>query len=205
MALRASSAGSGRTTRSSSVCQTRSMFSAKPQVVAAAVGGGDRLVEEGGDPAQLVQHGAARGLGRVGGEDRADVEVADRLADVLRVAVLQHVRRTGEEAALGGPAGAHLAAPVDLLGDVGQVEVGGEGADEAGGGLQVGVAEQLGGGLAVLAGQAADLLDEVEELVPLLPYERLAQQVAQSADVGAQFGAGGGGLVGTAHRCGSLQ
>ncbi len=59
--------------------------------------------------------------------------------------------------------------------------------------------------VAVLAGEAADLLDEFEELGALLPYEGLAQQVAQSADVGTQLGAGGRGLVGTAHRCGSLQ
>ena len=61
-------------------------------------------------------------------------------------------RGTGEQSALGGAEGAQLAAAVYLLGDVGQVEVGGEGADELGGGLQVGVAQQFGGGFAVARG-----------------------------------------------------
>ena len=108
-----------------------------------------------GDAAQLVEDRAAGGLGGVRGEDRADVEVADRLAQVLGVGVLEPVGGAGEEAALGGAAGAQLAAAVHLLGDVGQVEVGGEGADQLGGGLQVGVAEQLGGGLAVARGSGA--------------------------------------------------
>ena len=111
-------------------------------------------------------------------------------AQVLGVGVLEPVGGAGEEAALGGAAVAQLAAAVDLLGDVGQVEVGGEGADQLGRGLQVGAAEQLGGGLAVLAGEGADLLDEVEELGALLADEGLAQQVAQAADVGAQLGVG---------------
>src|SRR5581483_1607372 len=52
----------------------------------------------------------------------------------------------------------------------------------------------------------ADLLDQVEELGSFLPYEGLAEEITQPADVGAQLAAGRGGLVvGTAHRCGSLQ
>lgn len=175
------------------------------QVGAAPVGLADRGLQEGGDPAQLVEDGAAGGLGGVRGEDGAHVEVLDGLADVLGVAVLEHVDGAGEEAALGGALLAQFAAAVDLLGDVREVEVGGEGAHELGGRLEFDAAEQLGGGLAVLAGEAADALDEVEEVVALLADEGLAEEVAQSADVGAQLGAGGGGLVGTAHRCGSLQ
>ena len=100
---------------------------------------------------------------------------------------------------LGGPAVAHLVGAVDLLGDVGEVEVGGEGAHELCGGLQVRVAEELGCCLAVGAGQGADAFDEVEEVLALLAYEGLAQQVTEAADVGPQFGSGGRGLVGTAH------
>lgn len=188
----------------------------EPQVVAAAVAGaGDGLLQEGGDAAQLVEDAAAGRLGGVRGEDGADVEVADRFAQVLGVGVLEHVGRTGQQAALGGAVGAQLLAAVHLLGDVGEVEVGGEGAHQLGGGLQVGVAEQLGGGLAVGAGQGADALDEVEEVLALLAYEGLAEEVAEPADVRAQFCVGGGGrgdgglalggLVSTAHRCGSLQ
>lgn len=177
----------------------------EPQVVAAPVGLDDRRLQERGDAAQLVEDGAAGGFGGVRGEDGTDVEVLDRLADVLGVAVLEHVDGAGEEAALGGALLAHLAAAVDLLGDVREVEVRGEGAYQLGGGLEFDAAQQLGGGFAVLAGEAADPLDEVEEFVALLADECLAEEIAQSADVGAQLGAGGGGLVGTAHRCGSLQ
>lgn len=175
-------------------------------VVAAAVGLDDRGLQEGGDAAQLVEDGAAGRFGGVGGEDGSDVEVLDRLAQVLGVGVLEAVRGAGEEAAVGGAPGAQFAASVDLLGDVGEVEVGREGADQLGGGLQFGAAQQVGGGLAVLAGQAADLLDQFQELGALLPYEGLTEQIAQAADVGAQLAAGRRGLVvGTAHRCGSLQ
>ena len=144
------------------------------------------VLQQLGDPAELGQHGAAGGLGGVRGEDGAHAEVADGLAQVRGVGVLEQVGGAGEQAALGGAAGAQLTAAVDLLGDVGQVEVGGEGADQLGGGVQVGVAEQRGGGLAVAAGQGADPFDEVEELCALLADEGLAEQVAQAADVGAQ-------------------
>ncbi|MGC0347825.1 hypothetical protein RKD34_003405 [Streptomyces sp. SAI-218] len=178
-------------------------------VVAAPVRLDDRGLQEGRDPAELVQHRAAGGLGGVGGEDRADVEVGDGLAQVLGVGVLEAVGRTGEQTALGRTPGPQLTAAVHLLGDVGEVEVGGEGAYQLGGGLQFGAAQQLGGGLAVLTGEAAHLLDEFQQLGALLADEGLAQEVAQSADVGAQLGTGrrgaGSQVVGTAHRCGSLQ
>ncbi|CAM5531397.1 hypothetical protein STENM327S_07974 [Streptomyces tendae] len=179
----------------------------EPGVEAAPVGLVDRGVQEGRDTAELVEDGAAGGLGGVRGEHGAHVEVADRLAQVLGVGVLEPVGRAGEQSALGGALGAQFAAAVDLLGDVGEVEVGGEGADQLGGGLQFGAAQQFGGGLAVLAGESAYLLDEFQQLGALLPDQGLPEEIAQSADVGAQFAAGrrGGLVVGTAHRCGSLQ
>lgn len=171
----------------------------QPDVLASSVGLDDGRFEEFGDAAELVEHGAPCGLGGVRGEDGPDVEVLDRLAQVLGVGVLEAVGGAGEEPALGGPAVAHLVGAVDLLGDVGEVEVGGEGAHELRGGLQVRVAEERGRCLAVLAGQGADSLDEVEEVLALLSYEGLAQQVSEAADVCPQFGVGGRGLVGTAH------
>lgn len=175
-------------------------------VEAAPVAGDDGGVEEGRDPAELVEDGAAGGLGGVGGEDGPDVEVADGVAQVLGVGVLEAVGGAGEQSALGGAAGAQLAAAVHLFGDVGEVEVGGEGADQLGRGLQFGAAQQFGGGLAVLTGESAYLLDEVEQFRALLPYQGLSQEIAQPADVGTQLAARRGGLVvGTAHRCGSLQ
>lgn len=109
----------------------------------------------------------------MGGEDRANIEVLDGLLQVFGVGVLEAVRRSGEESALGGPLGAQFAAAVHLLGHIRQMEVRREGADQFGRGLQLGAAQQLGGGLTVLAGQAADLLDQFQELRALLPDEGL--------------------------------
>ena len=85
--------------------------------------------------------------------------------------------------------GAQFAAAVHLLGDVGQVEVGGEGADQLGGGLQVGAAAAARRRPRRRSRvRRADLLDEFEQLGALLADEGLAEQVAQAADVGAQLG-----------------
>ena len=154
-------------------------------VVPAPVRLDDGGLQQGGDTAQLVEDRAPGRFRGVGREDRANVEVLDRGAQVVGVGVLEAVGGAGEEAALGGALGAQFAAPVDLLGDVGEVEVGGEGADELGGGLQFGAAQQFGGGLAVLAGQVADLLHEFQQLRALLADEGLSEQVAQAPDVGA--------------------
>lgn len=181
------------------------------QVVAAAVAGaGDGLFQQGGDAAELVEDAAAGRFGGVRGEDGPDVEVLDGLAQVLGVGVLEHVGGAGEEPALGGAVGAQFLAAVHLFGDVGEVEVGGEGAHELGGRLQVGVAEEGGGGFAVGAGEGAHLFDEVEKVLALLADERLPEEVAEAADVRAQLCVRGvlgvgGDLVSTAHRCGSLQ
>lgn len=164
------------------------------EVVAAAVAGaGDGLLQQGRDAAQLVEDAAAGRLGGVRGEDGADVEVLDRLAQVLGVGVLEHVGGAGEEPAFGGAVGAQFLAAVDLLGDVGEVEVGGEGPHELAGGLQVGVAEEGGGGFAVGTGEGADAFDEVEQVLAFLAYEGLPEEVAEAADVRAQFRVGGGG------------
>ncbi len=192
--------------------------------VGAAAFAGVRAVQQLGDLAELGEDGAAGGFGGVGGEDGPYAEVGGGGAQVLGVGVLEHVGGAGEDAAFGGAPGAQFAAAVHLLGDVGEVEVGGEGADQLGGGGEVGVAEEPGGGLAVGAGQGAHLFDEVQQLLAFLADEGLAEEVAEAADVGAQGpvvacgvgggrgvgGAGalvvrGGGGVGTAHRCGSLQ
>ena len=94
-----------------------------------------------------------------------------------------------EPAALADPLGPHLPGPVHLLGDVGQVEVGAEGPHQPGGRLHVDVLQQRGQvavTAAVAAAEPAHLLDQVEQLLALLAHQRLAQQVAQPAYVGAQ-------------------
>lgn len=186
------------------------------EVGAAALG--VRAVQQLGDLAELGEDGAPGGLGGVRGEDGAHSEVAGGRLQVLGVGVLEHVGGAGEDAALGGTLGAQLTPAVHLLGDVGEVEVRGEGTHQLGGGGQVGVAQEPGGGFAVGAGQGADLLDEVEELPAFLADKGFAEEVAETADVGAQGDvvarAGvealdgrdlGWSVVGTAHRCGSLQ
>ena len=194
MALRASSAGSGRTTRSSSVCQSRSMISASRRSWRRPVGRSCRAASSSSAIRRslLSTRRRAASVGCAVKTGRT-LRLRTRRAQVLGVGVLEPVGGAGEQAALGGAAGAQLAAAVHLLGDVGQVEVGGEGADQLGGGLQVGLAEQCGGGLAVAAGQGADLLDEVEEFLALLADQGLAEQFAQAADVGAQGGVVGAG------------
>ncbi len=175
MALRASSAGSGRTTRSSSVCHTRSMFSARRMSRrrrSDSMTGVSRRAAMRRSLLRTERRAASVG---VRGEDGPDVEVADGVAQVLGVGVLQPVGRTGEQSALGGALGTQLAAAVDLLGDVGEMEVGGEGADQLGRGLQFGAAQQLGGGLAVLSGESAYLLDEFQQLGAFLPDEGLSE------------------------------
>ena len=90
-----------------------------------------------------------------------------------------------------------LVGAVDLLGDVGQVEVGREGPHEQRGGLEVQARQhrvQLGrGGLrghvARRLGQRPHLLDEGEQLRALVAQDRLAQQIAEQPDVAPQAGA----------------
>ena len=90
-------------------------------------------VEQLGDRPQLGQHGAAGRLGGVGGEHGAHLEpVGDGRPARRRTRAPSAISRgrAVEPAAVDGPAPAQLAAPVDLLDDVGQVEVGVEGAHE---------------------------------------------------------------------------
>jgi hypothetical protein len=77
---------------------------------------------------------------------------------------------------------------VHLLGGVGEVEVGAEGADEPDRGGRVDIREHRRGGLAVRSDQVPDLLDQVEQRRALLAYERPAEQDAQLADVASQIG-----------------
>ena len=152
------------------------------------------LVEQLGDPAQLGQDRTAGGLGRVGGEHRADGEPgrpprrARRGHDAVAGARCAPPRgRASRPRSRARPR--QLAAAVHLLGDVGQVEVRRERAHQLGRGGDVDGAEQLLGGGRVLAAEGADRLDQLEQLGTLLPGEGLAEQRAQPADVGAQVAA----------------
>ena len=168
------------------------------------------VVEQARDPADLREDGPARRLGRVRGEDRAQVELAQVGGDLAGGVAggLDAVDRLLQPRAVLQAHRGELAAAVNLLGDVDEVEVGRERADEAGRVHRVEQREHAGRGVLVAAHQGADLLDELEQLVALLADERLAEQRAERADVAAQALVGprwdrrdgGGGLDGHSSR-----
>jgi hypothetical protein len=129
------------------------------------------------------------------GEHRPDGERGEGVVQRAGAPLLRdRGHRLGQPAVLGRPV-AQAAHPVHLLGDVGEVEVGGERPDEHRRGLDRLVGQQrayrLGGRLVAgfaLFGQRADPLDEVERVLALLADQRLAEQRRDPADVGAQLG-----------------
>ena len=102
-------------------------------------------VEQRGDLAQLGEHGAARRLGRVRGEDRARLQPGEHRLDLVprQLGGGDPRHRPGQPAAVAAAAGGEVAPAVDLLGDVGEVEVGGEGARQPPRARRRGLAEQL--------------------------------------------------------------
>ena len=153
------------------------------------------LLEDLGDGPHLAQDGPPGGLRGVRREHGAQLEPVEDVAD--EVAVEVGVGEPGDRP-VQRPArlcsGRELVDPVDLLGDVREVEVGVERAHELDRGDQVEVLEQAGelvrgaGPLvaACLLAQAPDLLDEVEEILALLAHDGLAEQPAEQPDVGSQ-------------------
>jgi hypothetical protein len=77
-----------------------------------------------------------------------------------------------------------------LLGDVGQVEVGGEGPRELRAGHHVEAGQALDGAFGLGPDQRADLFDEIEQLLAVLADQALAEQRAEPADVGPQRSVG---------------
>ena len=195
---RSARAGSSR---SSSVCHSRSSNSARRRSARCArlggrTGGRGRLgVELVGDGPQLGEDGAAGGLGGVGGEDRPDREPTDGGVDLRdRHAALGDQRAACvQPAALVGAAAAQLPRPVHLLGDVGQVEVGGEGPGELGAGGHIEAGQAVGGGLAGPCGPAPRTSSTRSSSGwPSCRARVCAEQRAEPADVGAQRGVGVG-------------
>ncbi len=131
-----------------------------------------------------------RGLGGVGGEDGAVLEPGDDLLEQVAVeaAVLERCTdaadRGGERALLDGR---HLLPAVQLLGDVDELEVGGERPGEHDGRRRVDSRERRAELVVLgLAGEATDALDEGEQLGALVAGQRLAEQLAELAHRGAQ-------------------
>ncbi len=154
--------------------------------------GGLEVVEQPRQLAQLGEDGAARRLGRVGGEDRAHVEAADQLAQLGGVAGAGVLgadprHRLGQPAAAGlAPARRPVASAVDLLGDVGEVEVGGEGAGEAARGGRIGARQGRRRGGAIVADRQPHHLHPLEHRLALLAHQRAPQRVAEVTDVTAE-------------------
>jgi hypothetical protein len=125
-------------------------------------------------------------------EHRADRQPARGRGDLVRryPALGDQPGRLVEPAAAAGALAAQLPGAVYLLGHVGEVEVGGEGAGELRAGTHVDGGQPAGGLDGVRAHGRPYLLDEVEQRLPLLPDEGAAEQLAQPPDVGAQGGVG---------------
>ena len=151
-------------------------------------------VEQVGDGAQLEQHRAPRGLGRVRGEDRPRRQARDRRLDLVLRGLAARERgldasRRGVERVAGGTPGAALdARAVHLLGHVGQVEVRRERPREPDRGGQVDGVEQVRRRAEIDPCGPAYLLDELEQLGGVLADEGAAEEVAERADVAAQGG-----------------
>ena len=148
---------------------------------AGVLGGGDR----GGDLAQQPQHGAAGGLGGVGGEDGAVLHPAEHLlqqrgaqgALVQRLADASGRRGQRALAVLG-----HLLPAVQLLGDVDELEVRRERPRQRHGRRVVLAAQQRVQVTVVgVARELADLLDQRQRLRALVTADRIAQQGAELA------------------------
>ena len=146
---------------------------------ARVLGGGDRR----GDLAQQPQHGAARGLGGVGGEDGAVLHPAEHLGQQRR-AQAALVERLADTACRRGQRPlavlGHLLPAVQLLGDVHELEVRRE-RPRQGDGRRVVLAAQQRVQVTVVgvARELADLLDQRERLRTLVPADRLPEQAAE--------------------------
>ncbi len=168
----------------------------EPSLGARSVGGRParvlELVDGHGDAAEQVEDRAARRLGGVRGEDGPVLEAGQHVLELVtlqgagieRLADAPH--RRGERRLVDG---AELLPAVQLLGDVDELEVGGERAGQDHGGRCVDTVEQ-GAQLDVLglAGQRPHPLDEREQLGPLVPRQGLTEERAELSHGGSERG-----------------
>ena len=146
------------------------------------------FVEDSGHRPELGQRRTPRRFGGVSGEHRPHVELSGDPFELDRghASLGDRPRGALQPAAVSGAPPPQLPPTVNLLDDVGQVEVGGERSDEPGRVMGIdGAQEGVGRGL-VVAAEGPNLLDEIEELAALLPDETLAEQRRHSTHVRAQ-------------------
>jgi hypothetical protein len=146
--------------------------------------------EQVGDLPELVEHRAARRLGRVGGEHGPHAEPLDLLGK-LRARNARRgdpVHRLRQPAPVALPHARELASAVHLLGHVRQVEVRRERAHQPGRCRRLHLSEQRGSLRPIRADQPARALHQLEQLLALLADQRAPKQGAELADVAAEAG-----------------
>ena len=141
-------------------------------------------IEQLGYLAKVGQSGAAGRFRGMGGKHRPHRHPPDQIA---QLGGRQPGRRDGVEGpgqpAAPLPFGAQGAAPVDLLGDVGQMEIGDEGPHQPGGGLDVHAVQEGSGDLAVVPAARPHPLDQVEDLLAFLPGEGVPEEPHHPPDI----------------------
>ena len=138
------------------------------------------------------------------GEDGTEFALGERRGDgrTIEAGIEETVEGVGDAAGVF-LRGVEIVDPVDLLGDVGEVEVGRERTHEPHGVDEVDTVEEVGelvaGGVGLLLAEATgehpDLLDQFEELGAFLADDRLPELAADAADVGSE------GFVGRFEQC----
>jgi hypothetical protein len=154
----------------------------------------ESFVDEVGQGAKLGEDRASGGLGGMGGEHRSQLQPPNDVLDQRR-------SQAGvEDPVDGGPQRAlllrsgQIADAVDLFGDVGEIEVRGEGPHELDRlGEFEGIEQmlQLGSGLPIVVvaysfGEGPNFFDEVEKPFSVLAGQGLSELIAQTTDVCSQ-------------------
>ena len=86
----------------------------------------------------------------------------------------------------GCPRGADIAGALHLLGDVGKVEIDGEGACQVNCRRQIGLVQKRGDPTRILAGRFPNLFHGLQQRGTHLPRQSLAEQVPEYADLATQ-------------------
>jgi len=189
----ASSSGRRRPIRISLVCLSKSPD--EPSLLSRCGVGAEGLYEVG-DFEKFGENGSARRLGRMRGEHGPKLQMLKSRAEVLGVGPLlgYAVKGFAQPGPLRSPVAAQLGCPVDLLGDIGELEVGGKGAGEEQGRTCRDVRKLLGKPAAsspitlraLEFGNFADLSDEVQEVRTLCAGKFLPEQGGHETDVPPQ-------------------
>ena len=181
----------------------------KPAFGAGLIGRGQTgicpLLEDLGDAGRLGEDRASSRLCGMSREYRPQFEPGGNVGyhGMVNVGLVDPIDGGFEETATFPPPDAGLVTAMGLFGDVGEIEVGGEGSDQLnrGGHIESGqhLGQLVGGRLIIGARRFCDPeslrqrphpFDEFEQLRTLLAHQALTQQVAQEANISPQPGVG---------------